>query len=81
MTAKHEEDDARRDLKAALRKLQAELERQNEIAEATVGISISEAQRAMADLISGQISGRRPRRNGLPRKRGDCPYYPPDHWL
>jgi hypothetical protein len=50
----------------ALRDLHAEMARQNAINESIVGVSLREAQRALADMISGQLGVRTANRAMLP---------------
>lgn len=50
----------------ALRDLQTEMARQNAISESVVGVSLREAQRALADMISGQLGTRTANRRMLP---------------
>jgi hypothetical protein len=55
------------DLAAELKRNTDELARSNQIAESVVGISLREAQRALADQISGQIYG-----SGVGPRRGNA---------
>jgi tail lysozyme/D-alanyl-D-alanine carboxypeptidase-like protein len=49
--------DAMKEHQQAVDQLQAEIKQQNAIASSTLGIGLREAQRALADVISGQIGG------------------------
>ena len=64
--AQKQATDAVNDLASAVRASTASIDQQNAIANSTLGISLREAQRALADMISGQLGQRVAARGQMP---------------